>query len=164
MGWSEIVWFVERGRLYVLGLIAASVLASCGGETGEVVTPSALPPIAAKERAAVVPVSKPAITSLGDTERLDVIGLDQFQIQSRLGSPTEDWQHLPAVEAVFTAGRCTLNVTLYPDIRTRIYHALAYKVAGDVDTVKERRRCFAAFAARLQRKPVDSSADTGGSG
>lgn len=162
------MWVVDRGRLYVLGLTAASVLAtsalaSCT-ETREVVAPRPLPPIAAKVHTVAVPVPKPAIAGLDDAERLDVIGLDRSEIQSRLGPPTEDLQHLPAVEAVFTARHCTLNVTLYPDIRTHIYHALAYKVASDVDTVKERRRCFATFAARLQRKPADPSADTGGSG
>jgi hypothetical protein len=158
------VRIVERGRLYVLAsLTAASGLASCA-QTVEVAAPDPPLPAATKEHVAVAPVSKPIIARLGDTDRLDMIGLDQSEIQSLLGPPTQDLQQLPAVEAIFSAERCTLNVTLYPDIRTRIYHALAYKVASDVDTVKERRRCFDAFAARLHRKPVDSSTDTGGSG
>lgn len=155
---------IERGRLYIFAsLTAAGGLAGCA-QPVDVGTPDRSLPVVTKQHAAIARVPKPTIAHLGDMDQLDVIGLDQSQIQSRLGPPTRDLQYLPAVEAVFSAERCTLDVTLYPDVRTRIYHALAYKVASDVDTVEERRRCFAAFAARLHGKPVDPSADKGGSG
>ena len=93
-----------------------------------------------------------------------MIGLNQDEIVSRLGPSVQDEEHLPAVEAVFSTGHCTLNVTLYPDIRTRTYHALAYRVASDVDTPEERRKCSAAFAERLHREPIDPIAHTDGAG
>jgi hypothetical protein len=161
------VRIVERGRLYIFaGLAVTSGLVSCT-QPVEVSALDPSPRVATKERPVIVsipPETKPTITRLGETDQLDVIGLDQFEIQSRLGPATQDLQHLPAVEAVFSAERCTLDVTLYPDVQTRIYHALAYKVASDVDTVKERRRCLDAFAARLHGKPVDPSADKGSPG
>jgi hypothetical protein len=158
------VRIVERGRLYIFASLTAASGLACCSQPAEVGALRPSRPAATKVHAAIVPEPKPTIAHLGDADELDVIGLDQFQIQSRLGPPTQDLQNLPAVEAVFSAERCTLDVTLYPDVQTRIYHALAYKVASDVDTVKERRRCLAAFAARLHGKPVDPSADKGGSG
>lgn len=172
MGGSGVVRVVHWGPLYLLAsLTATSGLAGCT-QTPGVAAHDPSPRIATKENVKenVTPVPPrkpsivPSIARLGDTDRLDVIGLDQYQIQSRLGPPIQDLQQLPAIEAVFSAERCTLNVTLYPDIQTRVYHALAYKVASDVDTVKERRRCFAAFAARLNRQPVDPTADSSGPG
>lgn len=159
------MWGAEWSRAYIVAIIAAgSGLGGCV-QTEKVTSLNQSPPIPTKEYAAVTRVSKPPrITSTDDKYRLDVIGLDQSQIESRLGPSTQDLQHLPGMEAVFSAGRCTLNVTLYPDVRTHIYHALAYRVASDVDSTEERRRCSAAFAERLRRKPTEPPADTGGPG
>jgi hypothetical protein len=158
------VWGVERGRIYIVAIVTAgSGISSCV-QTEKVASLNPSPPIPTKEYAAVTRPTKPRIPNTNEKYRLDVIGLDQSEIESRLGPSTQDLQHLPAMEAVFSDGRCTLNVTLYPDVKTHIYHALAYRVASDVDSAEERRRCSAAFAERLHRKPTEPPADTDGPG
>jgi len=156
------VCVIKRGCFYILiGLAAAGGLIGCA-QTYDIKARAA-PRFVSQMKHVAVPKSN-STKHFGDTYRLDVIGLAEYEIHSRLGSSIQDLPHLPALEVIFVTDRCTLNVTLYPDIRTRVYHALAYEVVGDADTPKERRRCSAAFAARLHRKSLDRISDTSGHG
>jgi hypothetical protein len=154
---------MERGRVYVFaGLTAASGLAGCA-PAKELATHEPTPAVWSTPRSTNVQAPKPHVAHTGDTPSLDVIGLDQSQLQSLLGSPAQDSEQLPAMESVFRDGSCALSVTFYPNVQTHIYHALASKVASDVDTVKERRRCYILFAARLHnsKPPINPVTDPG---
>jgi hypothetical protein len=142
----------RRGRIFA-GLAALSGLAGCAQTEVAVATRDPSQPVLAAGHTAVASRVKRPISGSGDAA-LDVIGFDQDQIEARLGPAAQAWAHLPAMEAIFNKGGCTLDVTFYPDIRTRVYRALAYKVVGNVDTVEERRRCSAIFAAQLRGKPA----------
>src|SRR6185437_15488846 len=94
-----------RGRPYILAsLTAASALTGCA-ENAKVAAGARSVQLAAAttmETAAIVPARKPRLPHSGDTDKLDVIGLDQYEIVSRLGPSVQDEEHLPAVEAVFS--------------------------------------------------------------
>lgn len=153
---------IERRCLCLsAGLTAIGAIAGCTptGDVGTVQQPP--PPIRSAPHVESIPSPKPRVPRPGVMHEFKLIGLDQHQIESQLGPPSQEVQHSPAMEALFRAGNCTLSVTLYPDVKTRIYHALAYRMISDVDTDEERRLCSAIFDARLHdNRPVDHATYT----
>jgi hypothetical protein len=147
---------VQRRTLFFLaGVAAISGLAGCAQTSDKVVSHDS----SANVPSPIVPpppTAKPEVrhANVDDKLKLEVIGLDRNAIEARLGAPSQEVQQSPAVEAIFRQGQCVLSVTLYPDVQTRIYHALAYKVTSNADSVKERQFCSAIFDARFHDKPV----------
>jgi hypothetical protein len=91
-------------------------------------------------------------TELG-TEGVDrLIGLGEDQIEAALGPPMLQEDRAPTKLWVFRDHACTISVTLYPDVETRKYHALAYEVISDVHTAERTRQCIAEFAARFPER------------
>lgn len=93
--------------------------------------------------------TKPDIGTQG-IDRL--IGLNESEIQSILGPPMLQEDRAPTKLWVFRDRSCTINVTLYPDVETREFHALSYEVISDVHTVERTRQCIAEFAARFAKR------------
>jgi hypothetical protein len=153
------MYAVERSYFYLFAsLTAISGLAGCASSSAKFAVQHPTRPAVSVRHGGNAPVDKAAARS-ADAHKVDLIGLDQQQIESRLGPPSRELQHSPAMEAVFRTGRCTLIVTFYPDVQTRIYHALAYRVVSDADSSEERRFCSTVFDARFRAKPaVDRTA------
>jgi hypothetical protein len=87
------------------------------------------------------------------TQGIDrLIGLNESEIQSILGPPMLQEDRAPTKLWVFRSRNCTINVTLYPDVETREFHALSYEVISDVHTVERTRQCIAQFAARFSER------------
>ncbi len=87
------------------------------------------------------------------TQGIDrLIGLNESEIQSILGPPMLQEDRAPTKLWVFRSRNCTINVTLYPDVETREFHALSYEVISDVHTVERTRQCIAQFAARFSQR------------
>jgi hypothetical protein len=116
------------------------------------------PLIASSEPAAitaepVAAVANPGAAALpsgaAPTGNRDVVGLDQKQIEAAFGAPNSVVHHSPATENYYRDGRCTLRVTFYPDVQTRVFRALAYEVTSDADTAEGKRFCTGLFASRL---------------
>jgi hypothetical protein len=42
-------------------------------------------------------------------------------------------------------GRCTLNLSFYPDVETRVYRTLAYEVTSDDNNAERKRVCLSQF-------------------
>jgi hypothetical protein len=80
------------------------------------------------------------------------LGLDEQALQRALGPPREQQNRAPAKVSSFRDRACTLYVTLDPDVETRTFHALDYKVISDAHTVKRTRECAAEFSARFSQR------------
>lgn len=72
-----------------------------------------------------------------------LIGLDEKQLVSRLGRPDSERDAAPGKIWQYRNGGCTVDLELYPDVRTRAYHALAYEVKSDDDNSEGKRLCLA---------------------
>jgi len=78
-----------------------------------------------------------------------LIGLNETEVETYLGPPMLQEDRAPTKLWVFRSKNCTINVTLYPDVETRQFHALSYEVISDVHTVERTRQCIAEFSSRF---------------
>src|SRR5690349_17124146 len=76
--------------------------------------------------------TSPAVARAGSpTEKTpgqsgSLIGMDEEQLVALLGPPTSEKDQAPGKIWRYRKSRCTVELTLYPDVQTRIYRALAY--------------------------------------
>jgi hypothetical protein len=96
-------------------------------------------PDAAIEPAPAVDVPPPVLT-----------GYRESQLRAMLGPPTSEEAHPPGKQWRYRNGKCTLDIQLYPDVETKQYGTLAYKVKSDDDTDEGRRFCLAQLSSRIQ--------------
>jgi hypothetical protein len=71
-----------------------------------------------------------------------LIGLDEAHLQALLGPPTVQEDRAPGKTWKYRNGRCTLNLSLYPDVETRVFHTLSYEVTSDDHTDEGKRLCM----------------------
>jgi hypothetical protein len=81
-----------------------------------------------------------------------LIGLNETEIETFLGPPMLQEDRAPTKLWVFRNRSCTINVTLYPDVETRQFHALSYEVISDVHTAERTRQCIAEFSSRFSQR------------
>lgn len=100
---------------------------------------AAAPATAAVVPAAAADVPPPVLT-----------GYRESQLRALLGPPTSEEAHPPGKQWRYRNGKCTLDIQLYPDVETKQYGTLAYKVKSDDDTDEGRRFCLAQLQSRIQ--------------
>ncbi len=77
-------------------------------------------------------------------------GYRESQLRALLGPPTSVEDRPPGKQWRYRDGKCTLDVQLYPDVETKQYGTLSYKVKSDDDTDEGRRLCLAQLQSRIQ--------------
>jgi len=78
-----------------------------------------------------------------------LIGLAEDQLIAKLGRPvTERDDQPPAKTWRYVNKNCTVDFTLYPDVQTRIYRALAYEVTNNDNSAAGKRLCLAELESR----------------
>jgi hypothetical protein len=158
---------------HLIGALGATLVASCAdsgpppelrpSSSLQATAADAIPPEPAPHaqpavrKVAVPPVDAPVETKDDDapvgTEGVDrLIGLSEADIQSALGPPMLQEDRAPTKLWVFRSKNCTINVTLYPDVETRQFHALSYEVISDVHTPERTRQCIAEFSTRFPQR------------
>jgi len=102
-------------------------------------------PSPAQVRPAEVPADPPPPEPL--------IGLDEAGIARLLGPPTEQAPRAPGKMWLYKKAGCTLDLSLYPDIQTRVYRTLAYEVSSDDNSDRGKRLCLSQLqsSARIRR-------------
>ncbi|MFC3673986.1 hypothetical protein [Ferrovibrio xuzhouensis] len=80
-----------------------------------------------------------------------LVGLNADQLRGMLGSPAEQEQEPPAEVWRYRYGRCTLDISLYPDVHTNTLHSLSYEVNGDDGTDQSKRQCTARLRSWAHR-------------
>jgi len=112
-------------------------------------TPPAVQPAAA--RAGPKPAADPAVTAPpADLPPPVLTGYRESELRALLGPPSSEEQHPPGKQWRYRTGKCTLDIQLYPDVETKQYGTLAYKVKSDDDTDEGRRFCLAELRSRIQ--------------
>jgi hypothetical protein len=76
-------------------------------------------------------------------------GYRESELRAMLGPPTSEENRPPGKQWHYRNGKCTLDIQLYPDVETKQYGTLAYKVKSDDDTDEGRRLCLAQLQSRL---------------
>jgi hypothetical protein len=95
-------------------------------------------------------IGTPAEAATQGVDRM--IGLDEAEIQSVLGPPMLQEDRAPTKLWVFRSRSCTINVTLYPDVETRQFHALSYEVTSDAHSAERTRQCVTEFSSRFAQR------------
>jgi len=111
---------------------------------------AALPP----HKPGVPPANEGATTAVppGTQGVEQLVGLNETELQNALGPPMLQEEKAPTKLWVFRSHNCTINVTLYPDVQTRQFHALSYEVISDVNTPERTRQCTAEFSSRFSQR------------
>ncbi|MDE1145975.1 MAG: hypothetical protein PW843_05040 [Azospirillaceae bacterium] len=119
-----------------------------GGTTGRVAAARRVPASPAAPTPAVG-TNNAALTVPTDVE---LVGLDESQLQALMGPPSSQQDLAPGKEWLYRHGACTVDLTLYPDIKTQAYRVLSYEVTSDNDTGDRKRYCLADIRAVAQAK------------
>ncbi len=91
-----------------------------------------------------------APTTAAEAPPLVLTGYRESQLRALLGPPTSMEDRPPGKQWRYRDGKCTLDIQLYPDVETKQYGTLSYKVKSDDDTDEGRRLCMAQFQSRIQ--------------
>ncbi len=76
-------------------------------------------------------------------------GYRESELRALLGPPSGEENRPPGKQWRYRFEKCTLDIQLYPDVETKQYGTLAYKVKSDDDTDEGRRLCLAQLRSRL---------------
>jgi hypothetical protein len=147
--------------LILLGLTGSIVLTGCASPKKVIdnATPSA--PAAVMPAKPVDAVSTPRrspkpdvkTTVIAAREKIDeLIGLDEASLKSVLGEPAATENTAPSKLWVYRKRQCTMNVTLYPDVETKKFHALNYEVNGNDGSARQ-QQCITQFSSQLAALP-----------
>jgi hypothetical protein len=96
----------------------------------------------------------PAVASAARPQIDQLIGLDEAGIKTALGAPAAEEDHAPTKRWIYHVRQCTMDVTFYPEVETRQFHALNYEVNSDDGSAKRQQACVAEFTSRLPAKPL----------
>ncbi|HMK69029.1 MAG TPA: hypothetical protein VK433_10805 [Stellaceae bacterium] len=98
-----------------------------------------------------------ALGPAADPEGL--IGLDQKQIESLLGSPQQSSEAAPARIWHYAGRNCQLEIYFYLDLKSQVMRALHYEVKSNEPTDPARERCFSDLVARHEAGVSPASAN-----
>jgi hypothetical protein len=93
-----------------------------------------------------------AAVAAKDGPAVDLTGASESKLRALLGAPTSEEDHPPGKQWHYRDGKCTLDVQLYPDVQTKQFGTLAYKVKSDDNTDEGQRLCVAQLQSRLQAR------------
>jgi len=102
-------------------------------------------PVTAAAAADVAATPVPAV----ETPVPVLTGYRESELRTLLGPPTSVEDRPPGKQWRYRNGKCTLDIQLYPDVETKQYGTLAYKVKSDDDTDEGRRLCLAQLQSRI---------------
>jgi hypothetical protein len=102
-------------------------------------------PVTAAAAADVAATPVPAV----ETPVPVLTGYRESELRTLLGPPTSVEDRPPGKQWRYRTGKCTLDIQLYPDVETKQYGTLAYKVKSDDDTDEGRRLCLAQLQSRI---------------
>jgi hypothetical protein len=91
-----------------------------------------------------------AATPSPPSQDVNLMGKSEGQVRGLLGPPTSVEERAPGKTWHYRDGQCSVDVQLYPDVQTRQFGTLAYKVNSDDNSDEGRRECLARFRSRAQ--------------
>jgi hypothetical protein len=97
---------------------------------------------------------KPKMPAAPRAQIDDLIGWNESEIKTVFGTPAAQEDHAPTKRWVYHTKQCTMDVTFYPEVDTKQFHALNYEVSSDDGSAKRQQTCVAEFSSRLPAKSV----------
>jgi len=125
---------------------AASIRPGASASTVEA-SAAAAPP----DRVAAAQGTAVAVPGTDDAAVLRT-GTGERELRAMLGPPTSEEDHPPGKQWRYRDGKCTIDIQLYPDVETKQFGTLAYKVKSDDNTDEGRRLCVAQLQSRVQAR------------
>lgn len=120
----------------------------------ELYIPSPLPPPQAQpSRPTGKPKRNPAVASF---DLAQIVGLPEEKVASLFGQPTDTADEPPGKTWHYRDGPCTLTIKFFPEVTTRVFHVLDYKVITNDSTSDTERTCrtrLSADAAKTHLEP-----------
>ena len=92
----------------------------------------------------------PTAISAPPSQDVNLMGKSEGQVRAILGPPTSVEERAPGKTWHYRDGQCSVDVQMYPDVKTRQFGTLAYKVNSDDNSDEGRRECLARFRSRAQ--------------
>ncbi|MBL0898748.1 MAG: hypothetical protein IBJ17_08645 [Reyranella sp.] len=89
-------------------------------------------------------------SAAADGPPLPLTGKSEAELRALLGAPTSEETHPPGKQWRYRDGKCTLDIQLYPNVETKQFGTLAYKVKSDDNSVEGNRLCLAQLQSRVQ--------------
>jgi hypothetical protein len=102
--------------------------------------------------AAATPSDRPSAAGGADGTTILPTGMSERELRATLGPPTSEEEHPPGKQWRYRDGKCTVDIQLYPDVETKQFGTLAYKVKSDDNTDEGRRLCVAQLQSRVQAR------------
>jgi len=148
---------IVRNRLLLI--ILAGLVAGCQSgkpDPGTAVKAAAPPPtqVAIAPEAVQPRPKKPKPPAVPKAQIDELVGWNESEIRTVFGPPASQEDNAPTKRWVYHAKQCTMNVTLYPEVETKQFHALNYEVSSDDGSAKRQQACVAEFSSRLPAKSV----------
>jgi hypothetical protein len=81
----------------------------------------------------------------------ELVGLDEQQLTDLLGTPTSQVGDGPGKHWYYRIRKCTLNLSLFPNVDTHIFRSLSYEVT-DNDRHDDGQHCRSELADRLHER------------
>jgi hypothetical protein len=136
------------------GAGALFVLYGCGSAPAFDPSPQAAKVAGAKTVQAGNAARKSAIKNRANVQdasasftSLQIVGLDEAQLRDVMGVPASADDSAPGKVWRYHKGGCTLSIALYPDVKTRVFHALTYEVTSNEHGTGTDRLCRTQFAS-----------------
>lgn len=98
-----------------------------------------------KRPAAVKPPPAPAPVPEPASPPLRPVGMDEETLKNLLGQPSASRDETPARVLSYRRSECALNLTLYPDVESRVFRTLSYEVTSDDHDDHAARNCHTRF-------------------
>lgn len=116
--------------------------------------PARRPPVRTAAVAVPVTVTEPAAPELPMAPTVPMpapvlAGYSESELRNLFGLASAEESRPPGKQLRYREGKCTLDVQLYPDLETRQYGTVGYKVRSDDDTDEARRACLVWLQSRL---------------
>jgi hypothetical protein len=102
--------------------------------------------------APAVPSDDASVRSFQGAAPISLAGKSESELRAMLGAPTSEEDRPPGKRWRYRDGQCTLDVQLYPDVRTKQFGTLAYEVKSDDNSDEGKRSCLAQLQSRAQNR------------
>jgi hypothetical protein len=99
-----------------------------------------------------VPSDDASVRSFQGAAPISLAGKSESELRAMLGAPTSEEDRPPGKRWRYRDGQCTLDVQLYPDVRTKQFGTLAYEVKSDDNSDEGKRSCLAQLQSRAQNR------------
>ncbi len=104
-------------------------------------TPPSAPALEKPEKHASLPPAHASREESKSTAIPDLIGLDEARIKGLLGQPSESREVPPGKILSYRRNGCSLNLSLFPEVETRLFRTLSYEVTSDDHTDQGNQSC-----------------------